>query len=907
MQTSVDDCDASTRPVQEDAWGKLSRLESGVKVHPLLDHMIDVAACFTALARCPGFRRALERLASRPLGDADLQRLAALVFLHDLGKANAGFQAQRLAADDPLRGYWPCKCGHGPEGWALIKGEVSDAQRLLSSLPLERMACWGDAAVYALLHASTSHHGRPVGETPRRDNIWRPVRTGDGRVLYDPAATLADIGKRLPALFPLAFGPCRVPLPEAPGFVHLFAGLVQLADWLGSDTRPGFFPYTEPGEDRAATAAGRAQRAVRTIGLDVAPWRDTLSGGLPDFAEVFQVREPRPMQTVVAEPTDGRVVVLEAETGSGKTEAALWRFARLFAAGAVDGLYFALPTRVAASQLYGRLREFVARVWPLSTPVVVRALPGYECADDQAPQRLPDFRVLWPDHPDDATAHRRWAAESPKRFLAATVAVGTIDQALLGALQVRHAHLRHALMSRSLLVVDEVHASDAYMTTLLEHLLRAHVHAGGHALLLSATLGAAARSRYLHLETPRLPVPVPPLQQACDTPYPALGVREGGQARVRRVEGNPRAKTVHWKTLDAIDDPARVAGIAADAAAQGARVLVVRNTVPAAVATLRALEALLRERGREDLLFRVGDTSVSTLHHSRFSRQDRPLLDAAVEAQLGKKRVDRCGRVVIGTQTLEQSLDLDADLLITDLCPMDVLLQRLGRLHRHARPDDERPTAFREPAARVLTPRNHDLAPMLKRARFGLGRFRDGGGVYPDLRIVEATRRLVDAQPTRCIPRDNRVLVEQATHPEALAALEKALGEDWAKLGRDIAADTCARKVVGNLHAFPFDKALDDVCFPDQEEKVTTRLGAADRLLEFDPAPIGPFGLAVQRLAVRPYLLPKGLAPDAQPADISPLAPGEGGFEFTLGDQRYRYGRFGLQKLDNDDEREDAA
>src|SRR5690606_6940837 len=133
------------------------------------------------------------------------------------------------------------------------------------------------------------------------------------------------------------------------------------------------------------------------------------------------------------------------------------------------GLYFALPTRVAASQLYERVLDFVRRVWPHASPVTVRALPGDGAADGQAYTPLPGFQVLWHDDPKDDEAERRWAAESPKRYLAATIAVGTVDQALLGALQVKHAHLRHAMLARSLLVVDEVHASDAYMTSLLEH------------------------------------------------------------------------------------------------------------------------------------------------------------------------------------------------------------------------------------------------------------------------------------------------------------------------------------------------------------------------------------------------------------------------------------------------------
>jgi CRISPR-associated endonuclease/helicase Cas3 len=164
----------------------------------------------------------------------------------------------------------------------------------------------------------------------------------------------------------------------------------------------------------------------------------------------------------MAQPDLGKLLILESETGSGKTEAALWRFAWLFQAGHVESLYFALPTRVAATQLYNRTLQFAASLWRETgqePPLVVRALAGYESADGKSIEaRLPDFKVLWSDRPDDHRAHTRWAAESSKRYLAAPLAVGTIDQALLSALQVRHAHMRHSLLSRSLLVVDEVHA-----------------------------------------------------------------------------------------------------------------------------------------------------------------------------------------------------------------------------------------------------------------------------------------------------------------------------------------------------------------------------------------------------------------------------------------------------------------
>lgn len=770
------------------------------------------------------------------------------------------------------------------------------------------MANWGEA-VDALLFASISHHGRPVGSDVS-ETIWQPVQEGE-RVVYDPAGTVADMGRRMQALFPQAFAEDAPELPATPAFAHLFAGLVQLADWLGSDSREGFFPYAEPGEDRAAITPQRAVHALRAVGLDVGDAAVRLTAGDCTFTQAFGVRAPRPMQAAMADDRLGPVVVLEAETGSGKTEAALWRFLHLWRNAKVDALYFALPTRVAATQIYERVQAFVQRVWPVDPPVTVRALPGYAAADGQTATPLPDFHVLWSDKPDDAEAERRWAAEAPKRYLAATIAVGTVDQALLGALQIKHAHLRHAMLARSLLVVDEVHASDAYMTRLLEHLLRAHVACGGQALLLSATLGAAARTRYLAIGSHRAEAP-PPLEAAEVMPYPAVGHRASAGPALLPVQGNPDDKTVYWEVLDLIDAPEQIATLAVQAAATGARVLVVRNTVPAAIATLQAMEAQAADQG-VDCLFKVG--GVSTLHHSRFSRQDRPLLDAEVQAQIGKMRAPRPGLVVIGTQTLEQSLDIDADLLITDLCPMDVLLQRVGRLHRHARPgedtpDDRRPPGFEDARAWILTPPGHDLAPMLKRQRHGLGPIRIKNeamtGVYIDVRVLEATRRLIMAQATRRIPADNRVLVERATHPEALHAIEQEQGDAWSKFGIEYEGALAATKTVANLHALPFENPFDELHFPLDEGRIGSRLGAADRVVTFEPPQMGPFGQSVAQLAIRHHMLPHGLAPEAQACAPLPLIDGPG-FTFELGAGKYRYSRLGVERVTTIGEHDDDA
>ena len=167
----------------------------------------------------------------------------------------------------------------------------------------------------------------------------------------------------------------------------------------------------------------------------------------------------------------------------------------MYEAGLVDGLYFALPTRAAASQIFNRVNAFIAGLFPDDTALEpILAVPGYLRAGDATGRQLPDYEVWWDDHAHDG---RRWASEHPKRYLAAQIAVGTVDQAMLGALKVKNAHMRTACLARNLLVVDEVHASDAYMTEILAALLDAHRKAGGYALLMSATLGSVARRRWL--------------------------------------------------------------------------------------------------------------------------------------------------------------------------------------------------------------------------------------------------------------------------------------------------------------------------------------------------------------------------------------------------------------------------
>lgn len=848
------------RPTQH-AWAKLARDEAGIVVrwHSLPDHSADVATCFEALLRVPAIERRMSRLACCDrMPQIWHSRLTALAFLHDLGKANSGFQA-RWDASAPF-------VGHMRPALVLLSDNLALAR---ATLPIAGIEAWGPAVSDAL-NAVLAHHGAPLGEAPASDRAlvqhWRSTTA------YDPAHGLRQLGSCALRWFPEAFEAGGHPLPEAPMFWHGFAGLLMLADWLGSDTRS--FPYADGTvTDRIADARIWAHDALAKVGLEVSQARAELSSDI-SFAAVCPF-EPTAVQTATADAS-GPIVVLEAETGAGKTEAALWRFARLFSAGKVDGLYFALPTRVAATALFHRVRAAVRRMFPdpAARPAVALAVPGYARIDEAEGRHLPGFEVQWDDDPDDAIIRHRWAAEHPKRFLAATIAVGTVDQALLGAIPVKHAHMRSACLMRSLLVVDEVHASDTYMETLLRNLLDFHVGAGGEALLLSATLGSQARTRLMAGERKQPPT----LAAAEAAPYPAVWTLADDRIESRAATADGRSKHVRMSAAAIIGDPQAVAGRALAFAQRGAKVLVVRNTVQDAVATVTALHSLSPEA---PLLFRCCD--VPTLHHGRFAREDRQLLDEQVEVVIGRESPDR-GLVLVGTQTLEQSLDISADVMLTDLCPADVLLQRLGRLHRHPR---RHPPGFEEPACTVLVPsEGTDLAVW---RGHGLG---GDASPYPDRPVVFATRRLIVDHPVWEIPRMNRRLVERATHPEALDGLGRADDPVWRQAMDEMLGRRIVKAVHGGHARLDWRIPFSELRFPD-ETPASTRLGARDRLIEFPGSGmLGPFGKAVSTLSVPPHLCP----PEAGDGDleVSDLTPLDRGFRFRLGSVRYDYGAYGL-------------
>jgi CRISPR-associated endonuclease/helicase Cas3 len=334
-----------------------------------------------------------------------------------------------------------------------------------------------------------------------------------------------------------------------------------------------------------------------------------------------------------------------------------------------------------------------------------------------------------------------------------------------------------------------------------------------------------------------------------------------------------------------------VAELAEQAASDGAHVLVIRNTVKACQRLFEKLNTSysLRVRG------------VPTPHHSRYCAKDRELLDKEVERIYGKNemggtptRTQDGGIITVATQTVEQSLDIDADLLITDLCPMDVLLQRIGRLHRHER--ENRPDAYKTAQCIALTPKHRAIKSSISEES-GKGFPGPGlGSVYDDLRIIEATWMALGQRVQRknpiSIPRDNRTLVEEATHPDVLRQIKQS-DPRWAAhagyLRTERREEMLGARNARIDHSQEFTADVNQ--FPSRRPK--TRLGDEDIVVALEPEMTTPFGNTVEELTLSPHFFDAGTRPENGTASATRTSDG---FTFTFAGATFSYTALGIQK-----------
>lgn len=894
--------------------------------HSLIGHCADVSACAYVLLTETVLARRLATLMGRAsLTPSLVHKLCLLVAIHDAGKVNHGFQ-------DRAR-YPERRGGHVSPIINLL--DYCDEERpaimaLFDALDIGQIYGWGDhpsnpddleTFLAELLLISWGHHGRPVGIASLVEwTHWEP-RPG-GR---DPFLGMTRLREAASDWFPSAFDRKTELATLSCVARHAFNGLITLADWLGSDRH--VFPFDQGQAERAPASyyqdtLQRARAHALAMGLIPTPSRDALTARLaplaPSFSTISTRPQPRPLQQVCQTlplSSLGSTIVLESDTGSGKTEAALIHFMRLFHAEQVDSLYFALPTRTAATQLHARLVEALTVAFPDDDerPPVILAVPGYLNVDGNSGRLLPGFEVQWSDDQKGeltpAERARRWAGEGAKRFLSGAVVVGTIDQALLSCVQVNHAHMRATALLRSLLVIDEVHASDAYMTHLTCAVLQHHCkESQGHAFLMSATLGSHARHGLLEAAG-LTQEPPPSYAQASVIPYPLLVHGEpAGPPEERSFAGTGYDKEIGvtlspWMNIEE-GLTSLIDAVIAQALA-GARVLILRNTVAGCLATQRALEIEL-ERRRE-----AGERAPTLMHtakghlvphHSRYARVDRELLDESIETTFGKEST-LTGIIAVATQTVQQSLDLDADVMWTDLCPMDVLLQRVGRVHRH--PERSRLPGFERALLHVLVPEERDALATCIQPK-GKGFLPHGlGTVYEDLRILEATWQQLEAHATLRIPEQNRALVEATTHPEELERIATtSLGERGLTHQDYIIAQGFAAGSVAETALLRRDRLFAESSFPrDLARRITTRLGEEDRRVIFEH-PLRSFsGRSVRELTL-PAHLSRGIAKDAEPVVTSHDTTQ---FTFALDTAIYRYDRLGLHKLEHTEREDDEV
>lgn len=731
-------------------WGKARGGDEGATHHALAFHALDVAAVAERLLDLfPGV--VSHFVVASGADEAEVRTLLVrLAALHDLGKYAKGFQAKVPELYPAVLGAFPDPVPLGDHPAVGLRLMKTDLRRDMAKL----IADFSAQDLKPLLMAVAAHHGRPVLDEDRVDRMQAAA--------IGPAAIAAARGWIDQVIEIIPGPPFSRTIDEAAAAAlsMALAGFVNLADWIGSNQE--VFTYRAEGDPLAywhEVARPRAAEAVARAGIAAC----VLSPH--EGLRALTGREvPSPLQrwaeTVELPATGPTLVLIEDMTGAGKTEAALILAHRLMRAGHGDGLFVALPTQATANAMYRRLRDIHRRLFaPEARPSLAlahgaaRLDDGFTASIVAVGRDEPAYGRVGDDGEETASAAcAAWIADDRRKAFFADVGAGTIDQAFLAVLPTKFAALRLLGLSRRVLVVDEAHGYGAYEGEELARLIAFQAQQGGATIVLSATLPEVVKDRLVAAfrhgaGLVRAPGVVwPPA-------YPAATRVDGaGEVTIDAVATRPdRVTRVEVARL--ADAEAALAEIVA-AVRAGAAVAWIRNSVDDCLDA----EAALRAAGLETILF-----------HARFAMVDRQAIEAQVMEIFGPGSTPeaRRGRVIVATQVIEQSLDLDFDVLISDLAPIDLLLQRAGRLWRHA--GRARPLA----AARlwVVSPDPAEAvdADWVTRA------FPRGAWVYENHALLWRTAEVLFAAGHVCAPDDMRPLVEAVYGRGALDAAPAAL------------------------------------------------------------------------------------------------------------------------------------
>ncbi|MDR7301409.1 CRISPR-associated helicase Cas3' [Haloactinomyces albus] len=747
---------------------------------PLWQHMddsADIAGWLFDHWLAPGVVRLL---AEEFAGDVTAAR-AAVTFLagvHDLGKATPAFAVQNTVLAQRMRDqglYMPPTKAELPErhlAHHTVAGHHLLIEWLLGKGWQKRSArAWGVVL--------GGHHGVPPDSAAENASRNHPELYGTGawrtvqQELAERAAVRSGTSERLAEWENLKL---------SAGFQVLVTGLVIVSDWIASNE--DLLPFSTGELPEVSENVERTSRALGELRLP-APWRPN---GVPnDVAELFRARfrlpadaAPRPVQHAACEvagtASEPGLVIIEAPMGEGKTEAALAASETMAARWGTGGVLVALPTQATSDAMFHRVVDWLDAMGAEDQQVggaitlshgkarfnrlfqgLVRAGRSIEVGCDEKQDRTPHAVV----------AHS-WLSGRKKSQLA-NFTIGTIDQLLFAGLKSRHLMLRHLGLAGKVVILDEVHAYDAHMNS---YLIKVLTWLGAYrvpVLALSATLPADRRRALLEAyrqgrkygpgDGAGQDLAAIPADVDGNPGYPLLTWSEGPQVRTKVVEPSGRRTEVSIDVLGGSveDDLDALTCLLRDALSEGGCAAVVRNTVRRVLDTASRLEQEF-----------PGEVTVA---HSRFMaadrmRKDSELLDRFGSPDRAVRRPER--HIVVASQVIEQSLDVDFDLLVTDLAPADLVLQRMGRLHRHQRGtgQGDRPSTLRSARAYLTgvdcTQNPPELEPASARHIYG---------AYWLLRSAAVLQPYFGSSIT--LPDDIAALVQRAYGPEQVEP------EDW--------------------------------------------------------------------------------------------------------------------------------
>lgn len=816
-------------------WSKTGEAapEGGETYHPLICHVLDVRTVALHLWRNALPAPTRERLA-RHLGLTDDSDAAAWIAfftgLHDIGKASPGFQDQLNAttAGNTIR-TWLREAGLDFTGSEWVPhGAVS--ARVLGYM-LEDLGLSSQLAdQFAVLVGG--HHGVFPRQLELNDLKDRhQVGIGSWNTIREELVTTLRAELRLPDPAPSGTLTPADALVFA-GFVTVADWIGSNEYHFPHAGRLAAAPQPMALAEYLALTDSRATEALRTVRLDAFA-ASTEARTHRTFGELFpKIDEPRDAQQAIIEVADHltgpSLVILEAPMGEGKTEAALYLADVWAATQDRQGAYIALPTQATSNQMFKRVRKYLGLRFANADYVAAHLVYGEAQLDDSYQKMLDQGRtalaasrsvpstqhepavdeVVSEDGDEHALAEGKpasgddtlalvsegpvyngrgeeageegaviaveWFAAS-KRALIAPFGVGTIDQALLGVLQTKHFFVRLFGLAGKTVIVDEVHAYDTYMSALLDRLLEWLGAFGVPVVLLSATLPKAKRVEMQSAYAQYAGLPVAN-GESDKTPYPRLTWLSAAGPDARSVKASSdmsRPVQMEWLDREAPDPNDSIATVAerlSAALADGGCAAVVCNTVRRAQAVYRALHAAFAH---------LSQSQRPALHllHAQMLREERQRREKFVIRAFGlddngKRNSDRPHRaVLVATQVIEQSLDLDFDLMVSDLAPVDLLLQRSGRLHRHRENDPYRPPAVGVP--RLLIPRLDE--------RDGCPQFPKSDEFIYDTHILLRTWLALQGRTEIRVPEDIEALVERVYNPDVAcpAGLPPAVRDAW--------------------------------------------------------------------------------------------------------------------------------